>query len=58
MPIDRTYQLNVGGILISKYDVERKRLTSKELSKTRAVTSQLDIHDESIDPNDVHIGPE
>jgi myo-inositol-1-phosphate synthase len=57
MPIDHTYQLNVGGNTDFKNMLERKRLTSKEISKTRAVTSQLDIHNKKIDPEDVHIGP-
>lgn len=57
MPIDRTYQLNVGGNTDFRNMLERKRLTSKEISKTRAVTSQIDLHDESINPEDVHIGP-
>ncbi len=57
MPIDRTYQLNVGGNTDFQNMLERKRLASKELSKTRAVTSQLDIHEESIAPEDIHIGP-
>jgi myo-inositol-1-phosphate synthase len=57
MPIDRTYQLNVGGNTDFQNMLERKRLTSKEISKTRAVTSQIDLHDESIEPQNVHIGP-
>ncbi len=57
MPIDHTYQLNVGGNTDFQNMLERKRLKSKEISKTRAVTSQIDIHDESIAPEDVHIGP-
>lgn len=57
MSIDRTYQLNVGGNTDFRNMLERKRLSSKELSKTRAVTSQLDIHEESIEPEDIHIGP-
>lgn len=57
MPIDRTYQLNVGGNTDFQNMLERKRLTSKEISKTRAVTSQIDLHDESIEPTNVHIGP-
>ncbi len=57
MPIDRTYQLNVGGNTDFQNMLERKRLRSKELSKTRAVTSQLDLHDEEIAPEDIHIGP-
>ena len=57
MPIDHTYQLNVGGNTDFQNMLERKRLTSKEISKTRAVTSQIDLHDEDIAPEDVHIGP-
>lgn len=57
MPIDRTYQLNVGGNTDFQNMLERKRLKSKEISKTRAVTSQIDMHDEDISPEDVHIGP-
>lgn len=57
MPIDRTYQLNVGGNTDFQNMLERKRLSSKEISKTRAVTSQIALHDESINPQDVHIGP-
>jgi len=57
MPIDRTYQLNVGGNTDFQNMLERKRLKSKELSKTRAVISQLDIHEETIKPDDIHIGP-
>jgi myo-inositol-1-phosphate synthase len=57
MPIDHTYQLNVGGNTDFQNMLERKRLTSKEISKTRAVTSQIDLHDENIAPEDVHIGP-
>jgi myo-inositol-1-phosphate synthase len=57
MPIDHTYQLNVGGNTDFQNMLERKRLKSKELSKTRAVTSQIDLHDEDIAPEDIHIGP-
>lgn len=57
MPIDHTYQLNVGGNTDFRNMLERKRLTLKEISKTRSVVSQIDIHDESIDPDDIHIGP-
>lgn len=57
MPIDHTYQLNVGGNTDFQNMLERKRLTSKEISKTRAVTSQIDLHDENIASEDVHIGP-
>src|SRR5256885_11613765 len=54
MAVDRTYQLNFGGNMDFKNMLERERLLSKKISKTQAVTSQLDTplsHDE------VHIGP-
>ena len=54
MPVDRTYQLNVGGNMDFKNMLERTRLVSKKISKTQSVTSQLD-HD--IPAGDVHIGP-
>ena len=57
MPVDRTYQLNVGGNTDFQNMLERKRLKSKEISKTRAVTSQIDLHESQIKPDDVHIGP-
>ena len=56
--LDRTYQLNVGGNMDFKNMLERERLESKKVSKTQAVTSNLNgplsgkIHD-----RDVHIGP-
>ncbi len=52
--LDRTYQLNVGGNMDFKNMLERERLESKKISKTQAVTSQLD---NAIDAHDVHIGP-
>jgi myo-inositol-1-phosphate synthase len=52
--LDRTYQLNVGGNMDFKNMLERDRLESKKISKTQAVTSQLD---NGIDAHDVHIGP-
>ncbi len=54
VPIDRTYQLNFGGNADFKNMLERERLESKKLSKTRAVTSQIDG---TLDPNDIHVGP-
>jgi myo-inositol-1-phosphate synthase len=54
MVLDRTYQLNVGGNMDFKNMLERERLESKKISKTQAVTSQLD---HGIAANDVHIGP-
>ena len=52
--IDRTYQLNVGGNMDFKNMLERSRLQSKKVSKTRAVTSNIDI---DLPERDVHIGP-
>ena len=56
MPIDRTYQLNVGGNTDFQNMLERQRLTSKKISKTQSVTSQLQLHNEQIDPENVYIG--
>jgi myo-inositol-1-phosphate synthase len=56
--LDRTYQLNVGGNMDFKNMLERERLESKKISKTQAVTSNLNgplagkVHDRN-----VHIGP-
>jgi myo-inositol-1-phosphate synthase len=52
--LDRTYQLNVGGNMDFKNMLERSRLESKKISKTRSVTSNIDA---TIDPRNVHIGP-
>jgi myo-inositol-1-phosphate synthase len=52
--VDRTYQLNFGGNSDFLNMLERERLESKKLSKTRAVTSQLD---EPLPDDDVHVGP-
>jgi myo-inositol-1-phosphate synthase len=52
--LDRTYQLNFGGNTDFQNMLERERLESKKISKTRAVTSQLDI---PLPPGDVHVGP-
>jgi myo-inositol-1-phosphate synthase len=52
--LDRTYQLNVGGNMDFKNMLERKRLVSKKVSKTQAVTSNLSA---TLDPDNVHIGP-
>ena len=40
--LERTYQLNVGGNTDFMNMLERERLESKKISKTNAVTSQLD----------------
>jgi myo-inositol-1-phosphate synthase len=52
--IDRTYQLNFGGNTDFMNMLERERLESKKISKTDAVTSQLD---EKIEPRNIHVGP-
>jgi myo-inositol-1-phosphate synthase len=52
--VDRTYQLNVGGNMDFKNMLQRDRLESKKISKTRAVTSQLDY---DLGDDNVHIGP-
>ena len=52
--LDRTYQLNFGGNTDFKNMLERERLESKKISKTRAVSSQLDT---PLDEGDIHIGP-
>ncbi len=57
MPIDKTYQLNVGGNTDFKNMLERQRLTSKKISKTQSVTSQLKLHNTDINAEDVYIGP-
>ena len=54
LTIDNTYQLNVGGNMDFKNMLERSRLESKKISKTRAVTSNIDA---TIEPDHVHIGP-
>ena len=52
--LDRTYQLNVGGNMDFRNMLERSRLQSKKVSKTQAVTSNIDAE---INARDVHIGP-
>jgi myo-inositol-1-phosphate synthase len=52
--LDRTYQLNFGGNMDFKNMLERERLTSKKVSKTQSVQSQLE---EPLDKEDIHIGP-
>ena len=53
IPLDHTYQLNVGGNMDFKNLLERNRLESKKISKTQAVTST------SARPwiRDIHVGP-
>jgi myo-inositol-1-phosphate synthase len=50
----RTYQLNFGGNMDFMNMLERKRLMSKKISKTQAVTSQIP---HEMERADVHIGP-
>lgn len=52
--VDRTYQVNFGGNTDFLNMLERGRLLSKKISKTRAVTSQLG---DSFDDENIHIGP-
>jgi len=52
--LERTMQLNVGGNTDFYNMLERDRLESKKISKTNAVTSQLDYN---IGAENVHIGP-
>ncbi len=52
--IDRTYQLNFGGNTDFLNMLERERLESKKISKTRAVTSQIPY---PIADHDIHVGP-
>ena len=52
--LDRTYQLNVGGNMDFKNMLERDRLESKKISKTQAVTSNVEA---DLAAKDVHIGP-
>jgi myo-inositol-1-phosphate synthase len=52
--LDHTYQLNFGGNTDFQNMLERDRLESKKISKTNAVTSQLDY---PISNDDAHVGP-
>lgn len=52
--LDRTYQLNVGGNMDFMNMLERTRLESKKISKTQAVTSNVE---REFGTKDVHIGP-
>jgi myo-inositol-1-phosphate synthase len=55
LALDRTYQLNFGGNMDFMNMLERQRLESKKISKTQAVTSQ--VENGVMAPEDVHIGP-
>ncbi|MEX1296351.1 MAG: inositol-3-phosphate synthase [Candidatus Limnocylindrales bacterium] len=52
--VDKTYQLNFGGNTDFQNMLERDRLESKKISKTNAVTSQLDYE---LAEGAVHVGP-
>ena len=52
--IDRTYQLNFGGNTDFLNMLERSRLESKKISKTNAVTSQIEY---DLGTPNVHVGP-
>jgi myo-inositol-1-phosphate synthase len=52
--LDRTYQLNFGGNTDFLNMLERERLTSKKISKTNAVASQIDYE---MPAGDIHVGP-
>jgi myo-inositol-1-phosphate synthase len=52
--VERTMQLNVGGNTDFYNMLERERLESKKISKTNAVTSQLEY---DLGSDNVHIGP-
>ena len=52
--VERTYQLNFGGNTDFLNMLERERLQSKKLSKTQAVTSQLE---HELEAGQVHVGP-
>ena len=52
--LEKTYQLNFGGNTDFLNMLERERLESKKISKTNAVTSQLDY---KMAEDDIHVGP-
>lgn len=52
--LDRSYQLNFGGNTDFLNMLERDRLTSKKISKTNSVKSQIEYE---LDGPDLHIGP-
>lgn len=57
MKIDRTYQLNNGGNTDFLNLIDRTRGKWKKISKTEAVTSMIEQRGNTIDPDNVHIGP-
>ncbi len=57
MKIERTYQLNTGGNTDFLNMLERERLHYKKVSKTEAVSSQIEARGQQIHPDDIHVGP-
>jgi myo-inositol-1-phosphate synthase len=52
--LDKTYQLNFGGNMDFYNMLDRDRLESKKISKTQAVSSQID---HEFEEGNIHIGP-
>lgn len=52
--LERSYQLNFGGNTDFLNMLEQERLSSKKISKTKSVTSQIDY---DIGKENIHIGP-
>lgn len=52
--LERTYQLNTGGNTDFLNMLEQGRLTSKRISKTESVLSQVDV---PLEKDNIHIGP-
>ena len=57
MKIERTYQLNTGCNTDFLNMLERERLQYKKISKTEAVSSQIEARGQTIDPDNIHVGP-
>ena len=57
MKVERTYQLNTGGNTDFLNMLERERLAHKKISKTEAVRSQIEARGQSIEDENIHVGP-
>lgn len=57
MRIEHTYQLNTGGNTDFLNMLERDRLQFKKISKTEAVSSQIEARGQTIAEEDIHVGP-
>lgn len=57
MKVERTYQLNTGGNTDFLNMLERERLQYKKISKTEAVSSQITARGQTIDDDNIHVGP-